>query len=67
MNQIIFLETLHFSGIGNEIAMWEMYGIHSTLPHKIRYLGNWNVEDGIQMEEPKKMIRRSDLEVRVLH
>ena len=59
----MILKTLPFSGIENEVAMWEMYGIYSTLPHKLRYLGKWNLEVGIQMKEPTKLTRRRDLEV----
>ena len=44
-------------------VIWEMYEIHPTLPSKVRHLGNWNAKQGIQYEEPRKWIRRQNLEV----
>ena len=41
-----------------------MYSVHANLPQKIQFLGYWNKEDRIQLKEARKIIRRSDLEVR---
>ena len=49
---------------GNEIDIWEMYSMHTNLPHKIRYLGKWKEVEGIEFHETRKWLRRSDLEVR---
>ena len=47
-----------------EIDIWEMYGIHSKLPHEIQVLGKWNEKDGIMIQETRKWIRRTDLKVK---
>ena len=43
--------------------IWEMYEIHPTLPSKVSCIGHWNAKQGIQFEEPRKWIRRQNLEV----
>ena len=43
--------------------IWEIYEIHPTLPSKVSHVGNWNAKQGIQYEEPRKWIRRQNLEV----
>ena len=46
--------------------LWEMYEIYPTLPSKVNYLGYWNAKQGLQYEEPRKWVRRQNLEVKKL-
>ena len=45
------------------MAILEIYEIHPTLPVKITEVGIWNSKKGFVFEEPRKWIRRSDLNV----
>ena len=48
----------------NEIvSIWEFYEIHSSLPRKLNFYGNWNNNDGLNVSREIKWSRRKNLEV----
>ena len=49
-----------------EISVWEFYEIHSSLPRKINFYGNWNDTNGLNVAKEIKWSRRKNLEVSIL-
>ena len=48
-----------------EVNIWEYYEIHSSVPRKVIYLGNWNLAYGLNITKIDKWTRRTNLEVNI--
>ena len=48
-----------------EVNIWEYYEIHSSVPRKVIYLGNWNLAYGLNITTIDKWTRRTNLEVNI--
>ena len=47
----------------NEISIWEFYEIHALHPRKLKWYGNWNSINGIDVTKEEKWSRRKNFEV----
>ena len=46
-----------------EVSIWEFYEIHSSYPRKLKWYGNWNSINGIDVTKEEKWSRRKNFEV----
>ena len=46
-----------------EVSIWEFYEIHSSHPRKLKWYGNWNSINGIDVTKEEKWSRRKNFEV----
>ena len=46
------------------VHIWEHYSISKSVERKILYLGSWSHDEGFQLMDTPKWIRRGNLEVR---
>ena len=58
----LFLYTTSMNHL-TELSIWEFYEIHSSLPRKLNFYGNWNNNDGLNVSREIKWSRRKNLEV----
>ena len=60
----LFLYTTSMNHL-TELSIWEFYEIHSSLPRKLNFYGNWNINDGLNISKEIKWNRRKNLEVSI--
>ena len=46
-----------------EVSIWEFYEIHSSHPRKLKWYGNWNSINGLDVTNEEKWSRRKNFEV----
>ena len=46
-----------------EVSIWEFYEIHALHPRKLKWYGNWNSINGIDVTKEEKWSRRKNFEV----
>ena len=62
-DDLFLFNTTSINNLTEIVSIWEFYEIHSSLPRKLNFYGNWNINDGLNISKEIKWTRRKNLEV----